>query len=76
MNCLKGFMEPARATASFIETVEAEEGVSLSGGDPYSENGRLIRPFFYYARLVVCATRDERLVARWALAELSAPSAC
>ena len=66
------FMEPARARARIrlIETVEAEEGVSLSGGDLHSENGRLIEAFsFYYARLVVCATRDERLVARWALAE-------
>ena len=67
-----GFMEPARARARIrlIETVEAEEGVSLSGGDLHSENGRLVEAFsFYYARLVVCATRDERLVARWALAE-------
>lgn len=66
------FMEPARARARIrlIETVEAEEGVSLSGGDLHSENGRLVEAFsFYYARLVVCATRDERLVARWALAE-------
>ena len=66
------FMEPARARARIrlIETVEADEGVSLSGGDLHSENGRLVEAFsFYYARLVVCATRDERLVARWALAE-------
>ena len=43
------FMEPARARARIrlIETVEAEEGVSLSGGDLHSENGRLIEAFSF-----------------------------
>ena len=65
-------MEPSRSRARvrLVETVEAEGGVGLIGGDLHSESGRLLEVFsFYYARLVVCATRDERMVARWALAE-------
>ncbi len=65
-------MEPSRARARLrlVETVEAEDGVGVVGGDLHSDTGRLLEVFsFYYARLVVCATRDERLVARWALAE-------
>jgi DNA primase large subunit len=65
-------MDPSRARARLrlVETVEAEDGVGVVGGDLHSDTGRLLEVFsFYYARLVVCATRDERLVARWALAE-------
>jgi DNA primase large subunit len=60
----------SRARLRLVETVEAEDGVGVVGGDLHSEAGRMLEVFsFYYARLVVCATRDERLVARWALAE-------
>ena len=49
---------------------KSKEGVELSGGDIHTEEGRLIEAFsFYYARLVVCASEDERLLARWSQAE-------
>jgi DNA primase large subunit len=44
--------------------------VEIVGGDIHTEEGRLIEAFsFYYARLVVCASEDERLIARWSQAE-------
>ena len=44
-----------------------EGRVELSGGDIHTEEGRLIEAFsFYHARLVICASEDERLLARWA----------
>ena len=50
--------------------VQSKDGVELSGGDIHTEEGRLIEAFsFYYARLVICASEDERLLARWAQAE-------
>ena len=54
-----------------IDTVDNKEGVDVYGtGDVHSEHGRLIEAFsFYFARLVVCASGDERLISRWAQAE-------
>ena len=65
-------MEPARKRARIrlIDSVQSKEGVELSGGDIHTEEGRLIEAFsFYYARLVVCASEDERLLARLSQAE-------
>ena len=65
-------MEPARKRARIrlVDSVQSKEGVELSGGDIHTEEGRLIEAFsFYYARLVICASEDERLLARWAQAE-------
>ena len=65
-------MEPARKRARIrlIDSVQSKEGVELSGGDIHTEEGRLIEAFsFYYARLVICASEDERLLARWSQAE-------
>ena len=65
-------MESARKRARIrlVDTVQSKEGVELSGGDIHTEEGRLIEAFsFYYARLVICASEDERLLARWAQAE-------
>ncbi|MDA7492301.1 hypothetical protein N8392_02015, partial [Candidatus Poseidonia sp.] len=59
-----------RARLRLIDTVQSKEGVQVSGGDIHTEEGRIVEAFsFYYARLVVCASEDERLVARWAQAE-------
>ncbi|MCH1540461.1 MAG: hypothetical protein L7S56_03375 [Candidatus Poseidonia sp.] len=66
------WMEKARQRARIrlIDSVQSKEGVQVVGGDIHTEEGRLIEAFsFYYARLVVCASEDERLVARWAQAE-------
>jgi DNA primase large subunit len=53
-----------------IDSVQSKEGVEVVGGDIHTEEGRLIEAFsFYYARLVVCASEDERLIARWSQAE-------
>tara|TARA_Y100000591_G_scaffold198816_1_gene171989 strand:- start:104 stop:1321 length:1218 start_codon:yes stop_codon:yes gene_type:complete len=65
-------MEPARKRARIrlVDSVQSKDGVELSGGDIHTEEGRLIEAFsFYYARLVICASEDERLLARWAQAE-------
>ena len=65
-------MEPARKRARIrlVDSIQSKEGVELSGGDIHTEEGRLIEAFsFYYARLVICASEDERLLARWAQAE-------
>ena len=66
------WMEKARQRARIrlIDSVQSKEGVQVVGGDIHTEEGRLIEAFsFYYARLVVCASEDERLIARWAQAE-------
>ena len=66
------WMEKARQRARIrlIDSVQSKEGVEIVGGDIHTEEGRLIEAFsFYYARLVVCASEDERLIARWAQAE-------
>ena len=66
------WMEKARSRARIrlIDSIQSKEGVEVVGGDLYTEEGRIIEAFsFYYARLVVCASEDERLIARWAQAE-------
>ncbi len=67
------FMEKARirARSRLIDSVDSDEGVSLASvGDIHTEEGRLLEAFsFYYARLVVGASEDERLISRWAQAE-------
>lgn len=67
------FMERARirARSRLVDSVDSNEGVSLASvGDIHTEEGRLLEAFsFYYARLVVGASEDERLISRWAQAE-------
>lgn len=66
------WMEKARQRARIrlVDSVQSKEGVEVVGGDIHTEEGRLVEAFsFYYARLVVCASEDERLIARWAQAE-------
>jgi DNA primase large subunit len=67
------FMERARirARSRLVDSVDSDEGVSLASvGDIHTEEGRLLEAFsFYYARLVVGASEDERLISRWAQAE-------
>ena len=66
------WMEKARSRARIrlIDSIESKDGVAIVGGDIFTEEGRIIEAFsFYYARLVVFASEDERLIARWAQAE-------
>ena len=66
------WMEKARQRARIrlIDSIESKEGVAVVGGDIFTEEGRIIEAFsFYYARLVVFASEDERLISRWAQAE-------
>ena len=67
------FMESARtrARARLPEALSSEDGIDPgSSRHLFTEEGRLHEIFsFYYARLVVCATGDERTVSRWAQAE-------
>ena len=66
------WMEKARQRARIrlVDSVQSKEGVEIVGGDIHTEEGRLIEAFsFYYARLVVGASEDERLISRWAQAE-------
>jgi DNA primase large subunit len=66
------WMEKARQRARIrlIDSIQSKEGVQVVGGDIHTQEGRLIEAFsFYYARLVMCASEDERLIARWAQAE-------
>ena len=66
------WMEKARSRARIrlIDSIESKDGVALVGGDIFTEEGRIIEAFsFYYARLVVFASEDERLISRWAQAE-------
>jgi DNA primase large subunit len=60
-----------RARSRLIDSVDAEDGVDVASiGDIHTEEGRLLEAFsFYYARLVVGASDDERLISRWAQAE-------
>lgn len=59
-----------RARGRLVDTIESKDGVQISAGDIHTEEGRVIEAFsFYYARLVVCASEDERLISRWAQAE-------
>ena len=66
-------MEKARirARSRLIDSVDGDEGVDISAiGDIHTEEGKLLEAFsFYYARLVVGASEDEILIARWAQAE-------
>ena len=66
------WMEKARSRARIrlIDSIESKDGVAVVGGDIFTEEGRIIEAFsFDYARLVVFASEDERLIARWAQAE-------
>jgi len=66
------WMEKARQRARIrlIDSIESKDGVAVVGGDIFTEEGRIIEAFsFYYARLVVFASEDERLISRWAQAE-------
>jgi DNA primase large subunit len=60
-----------RARSRLVDTVDSKDGVEVASiGDIHTEEGRLLEAFsFYYARLVVGASEDERLIARWAQAE-------
>ena len=66
-------MEKARirARGRLVDSVDAKGGVEVAAvGDIHTSEGRLLEAFsFYYARLVVTASEDERLIARWAQAE-------
>ena len=66
------WMEKARSRARrrLIDSIESKDGVAVVGGDIFTEEGRIVEAFsFYYARLVVFASEDERLISRWAQAE-------
>jgi len=66
------WMEKARSRARIrlFDSIESKDGVAVVGGDIFTEEGRIIEAFsFYYARLVVFASEDERLISRWAQAE-------
>jgi len=60
-----------RGRMRLIDTVDSDEGVEAAAmGDIHTENGRVLEAFsYYYARLVICASEDERLISRWAQAE-------
>ena len=60
-----------RARSRLIDSVDSDEGVEVASiSDIHTEEGRLLEAFsFYYARLVVGASEDERLISRWAQAE-------
>ena len=66
-------MEKARirARSRLVDSVDSDDGVEVASmSDIHTEEGRLLEAFsFYYARLVVGASEDERLIARWAQAE-------
>lgn len=65
-------MEEARIRAKvrLESTINSNEGIQVTTKDLHTVKGRIIEAFsFYYARLVVCASEDERLIARWAQAE-------
>lgn len=64
-------MEKARLRARqrLLESLEKDKSSQVSN-DVWSEDGQLIEAFaFYYARLVICASEDEKLIARWAQTE-------
>jgi DNA primase large subunit len=60
-----------RARSRLIDSVDSKDGVEVASiGDIHTVEGRLLEAFsFYYARLVVGASEDERLISRWAQAE-------
>ena len=60
-----------RARSRLVDSVDSKDGVEVASiGDIHTEEGRLLEAFsFYYARLVVGASEDERLISRWAQAE-------
>ena len=60
-----------RARSRLVDSVDSKDGVEMASiGDIHTEEGRLLEAFsFYYARLVVGASEDERLISRWAQAE-------
>ena len=66
-------MEKARirARSRLVDSVDSADGVEVASMSAiHTEEGRLLEAFsFYYARLVVGASEDERLIARWAQAE-------
>ena len=68
-----GMMDRARirARSRLVDSVDSDEGVEVASiSDIHTEEGRLLEAFsFYYARLVVGASEDERLISRWAQAE-------
>ena len=61
-----GMMDRARirARSRLVDSVDSKEGVEVASiGDIHTEEGRLLEAFsFYYARLVVGASEDERLI--------------
>ena len=64
-------MEKARLRARqrLLDSLERDK-TSQSNNDVWSEDGQIIEAFaFYYARLVICASEDEKLIARWAQTE-------
>ena len=62
-----------RGRMRLIDTVDNDDGVEAAGlGDIHTEEGRILEAFsFYYSRLIICASEDERLISRWAQAEAS-----
>ncbi len=66
-------MEDARqrARVRLVQMVESDEGIDLqSSRDIHTLEGRVSEAFsFYYARLVICALENERVISRWAQAE-------
>ena len=68
-----GMMDRARirARSRLVDSVDSKDGVEVASiGDIHTEEGRILEAFsFYYARLVVGASEDERLISRWAQAE-------
>ena len=60
-----------RARSRLVDSVDSDDGVEVASvGDIHTEEGRFLEAFsFYYARLVVGASEDERLISRWAQAE-------
>ena len=65
-------MEQARQRARIrlIDSVNPRRAFRSSAAIFTPRRGALIEAFsFYYARLVMCASEDERLIARWAQAE-------
>ena len=56
-----------RARSRLVDSVDSKDGVEVASlGDIHTEEGRLLEAFsFYYARLVVGASEDERLISRW-----------
>ncbi len=60
-----------RARSRLVDSVDSKDGVEVASiADIHTADGRVLEAFsFYYARLVVGASEDERLISRWAQAE-------